>query len=261
MSRTALTLRAQLFQKLASGEYKGLLFAELKRLRPQLATEHCDAEEIKGWLNFWAVEAISIYDRSRRTKPSTWIVQHIRLQALNFQQSTWCRSSGNKKCRKCEMPLEMQDDDGHPPVALLHKFSNRDDATVGIELADFAESLSAEERQLWEKFFAFPRQQELIDALNSDHYRSKVSRLLGISPKQVEEFRQALRRRWSGEQPPASGEQILSLREVARILRCGLSTVKRLIEAGRLPTIRVGSARGWRRVRREDLERFLGQGQ
>lgn len=53
---------------------------------------------------------------------------------------------------------------------------------------------------------------------------------------------------------PVRGEDVLTPNEVARRLRCSRRTVYNLIGGGRLPSFRVGKLR---RIRREDLERFI----
>ncbi|MBX3438244.1 MAG: helix-turn-helix domain-containing protein [Planctomycetaceae bacterium] len=53
--------------------------------------------------------------------------------------------------------------------------------------------------------------------------------------------------------PPA----LVTIREVARELACGRSTVYKLLQSGRLPSIRVNRTR---RIRREDLQRLIDEG-
>ena len=63
----------------------------------------------------------------------------------------------------------------------------------------------------------------------------------------------------SHRQDEEPGQQLLTVREVAELLKVSTSLVYLLIESRKLAFHRIGNRRGSIRIRRSDLERFLEQ--
>ncbi len=60
---------------------------------------------------------------------------------------------------------------------------------------------------------------------------------------------------------PNTTHEVLTVQDVAGELRCGPSTVYRLISSGRLPAIRLGAGRGGIRISRTALLSFINGGE
>lgn len=53
-----------------------------------------------------------------------------------------------------------------------------------------------------------------------------------------------------------SGDQILTLKELSKLLRAHPSTIYRLVKRGQIPSFRVG---GELRIRRDDIQRWMAE--
>jgi excisionase family DNA binding protein len=77
-----------------------------------------------------------------------------------------------------------------------------------------------------------------------------------LSPEQLDELAERVAEKLAARRP-REPLAMLSLREAADVAHLHVRTMRKHIEAGRLPATRLGHT--WR-VRRDDLERFLAVG-
>lgn len=101
------------------------------------------------------------------------------------------------------------------------------------------------------------RREEALRLRKSGMTYSEIGRLWGISKQRVSEIAQGKHRR---DKPGLDSKVMLKTRDVAQLLGVHVNTVRRWSNSGVLRAYRI-SSRGDRRFRREDIERFLEEGQ
>jgi hypothetical protein len=184
-------IREQLRQNMLRGDYRGLEVRELQRLRHTVPNEFRDSKDLEQQISFYVLEAIDLYDTTKNTKFSTWLVQHLRLRCGNYQQYLWIRktaplASGRQSSRRFR---DTEDNFSSPSYEQHQLLTVTCHPSASLEIQELISALSAESRDYLRRLFDYEDQEALVAAFKSLHFRSKVSKATGMSATQVELLR------------------------------------------------------------------------
>lgn len=189
---------------LVRGDYEGLEVQYLNWLMTHVPQEHADREELRQQIRFFCLEAMKIYDPSRKLKFTTFLYQHLKIRCTAYQQYLWVRSSGNENCRLLPISLgkkSAQDWRGGGHFAMdnskvhLSEFSVLNDAEAVAVVNELVAALSEESRDYLVRLLEYEDQDKLCKAFGSKKFRSRVSRATGLSTRQVDVLAREVRSR------------------------------------------------------------------
>jgi hypothetical protein len=129
MSKSALTLRADLISRLLAGEFDGIIMDRLGWLMHTVPAADKVRDDLLQQTEAFCLEAIEIFDPARNAKFSTFLTGHLKKYCGNYQRYLWIRSSGNENCRT--LPIHGNGSD--PIGSLKHKSFRNDSDSIAID--------------------------------------------------------------------------------------------------------------------------------
>ncbi len=198
--------KEQLRQDLIDRKHSGMIWQFWNWLKSSVPNQYKDGEELEQQVLFYYVDAIEKFDPTKGTKFTSFLSCHLKMKCVDYQQYLWIRSVAARNRKMLPMRTAVStrlisnsgrqwkglaggDHFCQEPISEqvhVKPFETRGDlATETIAVDELLGALSEAARHYIQRLFEFPDQDMLVAAFASAHFRSKVSKITGLTKQQV----------------------------------------------------------------------------